>query len=256
MAMTRLVLAALVILGCALLNGISVDAGHASLSPSQDASDQSVVQMPAATFPEEQRGSYELDYQKVERLVKRRKKPTQCQGDRILEEVREVSCQLRTTLVEVPRAVHLYPYPEYVEVERCKGHCHGPVDCHPTGYENKTIEVIMFDVNRSIPPICAAVEVEQHSQCACQCTTKKEHCFNNQYYDPQMCKCRCFTEVERFHCESSDLHLWDYNLCKCECRDFYRCNYMGYFYDVRQCKCRSIFAYNPDSTPAPNPHGK
>ncbi|XP_064477739.1 platelet-derived growth factor subunit A-like [Ornithodoros turicata] len=244
--MTSRVGTALLLLGCTLLSRNSVDAEDPLQSPLWDDPGQSVFQHPSNTFFKERDGGYELDYHKVKRAVMRRRKPARCKGDIILDEIREAGCQIRTTLAEVPRPVHMFPYPQFVEVQRCTGHCHGSVTCQATDFTNKTVQVLMFDVHQAKPPVCTKVEVEQHARCACTCSVKKTHCFRNQYYDPVKCRCRCYTEKERFHCAASTNHIWDDKLCQCECKLFFRCPYMLEYFDVTFCSCRSIYALGPE----------
>jgi hypothetical protein len=157
----------------------------------------------------------------------------------------KVYCQPRPRLVRLPwpndTSVHKMT-PSHVEANRCDGSCfHRQQSCLPTRVKKKKIPVLLAECtihSGKCDKTCAEVEIEEHTECGCECKMKRHHCNAKQVYREELCSCHCrdLSEVQACH-ESG--RIWDPGMCMCRCplASLQQCSTNFVFDFTNSCKC-------------------
>nr|XP_012217292.1 PREDICTED: vascular endothelial growth factor B-like [Linepithema humile] len=106
-----------------------------------------------------------------------------CAGRRseLAENMLEVMCKPRPTLVPLTPQLGYVFHPNYVSVNRCSGYCPN-MSCMPTRYGTKNVTV--KQMAKYVSELqCYHVVVEQHIKCKCKCMVKESDCNRRQEYD-------------------------------------------------------------------------
>ena len=105
------------------------------------------------------------------------------------EQPPEIPCRPSAEVVQVePEVTGLRNYPQFIEVNRCKGACGLPLviqQCKPTSKLIRNVTVSSQDGKEYVR------DVEEHVACACTCQVT---CNENQSLDDNGCKCTCKDE--------------------------------------------------------------
>ena len=119
------------------------------------------------------------------------------------EQHSEIRCQLSPEVVQVePEVTGLRNYPQFIEVNRCKGACDLPLvaqQCKPTSTLIRHVTVSSADGEEYVR------DVEEHEACECTCQVT---CNENQKRHDNECKCTC-----RDECENGEMQ--NPETCKC-----------------------------------------
>jgi len=172
--------------------------------------------------------------------------PVTCTKDHELGAVRaKVHCQPRPRLVRLPwpndTSVHKMT-PSHVEVNRCSGGCfHRQQSCLPTRVKKKKIPVLLAQCaihSSKCDKICAEVEIDEHTDCGCECKIKRHHCNEKQFYREELCSCHCKDLSEVQACHDSG-RVWDPGMCMCRCplASLQQCSTNYVFDFTNSCKC-------------------
>lgn len=157
----------------------------------------------------------------------------------------KIHCQPRPRLVRLPwpndTSVHQM-LPSHVEANRCDGSCsHRQQSCLPTRIRKKKVPVVLAQCTihaGKCAKICAEVEIEEHTECGCECKIKRHHCNVKQVYRDELCSCHCrdLSEVQACH-ESG--RVWDPGMCMCRCplASLQQCSTNFVFDFTNSCKC-------------------
>jgi len=183
----------------------------------------------------------------VHRLEKRSYlPPVTCTKNHEMSVIRsKVHCQPRPRLVRLPwpndTSVHKMT-PSHVEVNRCDGGCfHRQQSCLPTRVKKKNIPILLARCtihSEKCDKICAEIEVDEHTECGCECKTKRHHCNEKQIYREELCSCHCRDLSEVQACHDSG-RVWDPGMCMCRCplASLQQCSTNFVFDFTNSCKC-------------------
>ena len=115
------------------------------------------------------------------------------------EQPSEFSCQLTPEVVLVePEVTDLKNYPQFIEVNRCKGACGLALviqECKPTITQIRHVIVSSQDEKEYVR------DVEEHVECTCSC---KVTCNEKQIPDENDCKCTCRDKCENGQMQNPD----------------------------------------------------
>jgi len=172
--------------------------------------------------------------------------PVTCTKNHEMSVVRsKVHCQPRPRLVRLPwpndTSVHKMT-PSHIEVNRCDGGCfHRQQSCLPVRVKKTNIPILLARCtihSEKCDKICAEVEVDEHTECGCECKVKRHHCNEKQIYREELCSCHCrdLSEVQACH-ESG--RVWDPGMCMCRCplASLQQCSTNFVFDFTNSCKC-------------------
>jgi len=172
--------------------------------------------------------------------------PVTCTKNHEMSVVRsKVHCQPRPRLVRLPwpndTSVHKMT-PSHIEVNRCDGGCfHRQQSCLPVRIKKTKIPILLARCtihSEKCDKICAEVEVDEHTECGCECKVKRHHCNEKQIYREELCSCHCRDLSEVQACHDSG-RVWDPGMCMCRCplASLQQCSTNFVFDFTNSCKC-------------------
>ncbi|XP_017040524.1 LOW QUALITY PROTEIN: uncharacterized protein LOC108087598 [Drosophila ficusphila] len=157
------------------------------------------------------------------------------------------TCSPQPTVVELKPSnpddeLNFYYIPSCTRINRCGGCCGSNlISCQPTEVENVELRVRQVNRGGGRQPF-VIINVEEHTACRCDCTTKAKDCNAYQTYREDLCRCQCNNNDAREKClEQGDTKYWVDDNCACVCRYNQSCT-TGTYFDETQCKCTDPFA--------------
>ena len=151
-------------------------------------------------------------------------------------------CDIRPTVVRIPKPPGINTYPDHVILQRCTGSClftQSTRHCSVTRQDEIIVPVVeiigefYYDYN---------VIMYNHSDCACDCILKRSSCdATRQIWSSDLCRCLCI--LDKNDCDQKT-QIWDKDKCQCKCGLAQKtCKDHNKAWDFENCgcHCRQVF---------------